>query len=70
MVHIVFVGEYRIPHLLPGHEAAEAAKYPEKFGILTSNLFAAEHESAMVSGQHGFRPDQKPAFTGGEKQRP
>lgn len=49
-VHVVFVGETRIPAVMTDAEAAEAARTPEKFGLLTSKLFTTEFESAMVQG--------------------
>lgn len=49
-VHIVFVGETRIPTVLTQEEAAQAARNPKTFGLLTSKLFTTEYESAMVRG--------------------
>lgn len=49
-VHVVFVGNCQVPRGMSAQEAAEAAKTPETFGLLTSRLFTTEFESAMVTG--------------------
>lgn len=49
-VHIVFVGDCQAPDVMTEEQAAEAAKCPETFGLLTSKLFTAEFSSAMVRG--------------------
>ena len=50
-VHVVFVGEVRVPAVMAQEEAEEAAKDPARFGELTSKLFTTEFESAMVRGR-------------------
>lgn len=50
-VHVVFVGEVRVPAVMTREEAEEAAKDPARFGELTSKLFTTEFESAMVRGR-------------------
>jgi hypothetical protein len=49
-VHITFVGECQVPCVMTESEAAEAARTPEQFGLLTSKLFTTEFSSAMVKG--------------------
>ena len=50
LVHITFVGDCQAPSVMTDEEAAEAAKSPETFGLLTSKLFTTEYASAMVKG--------------------
>lgn len=49
-VHVVFVGECKVPNVMSDDEAEQASLDPKQFGLLVSKLFTTEFESAMVEG--------------------
>ena len=50
-VSVTFVGEVKIPELYTKEELDEILKDETKTGLLTSNVFTTEYESAVVKGK-------------------
>lgn len=59
-VHLVFVGEHKVPETMDKAEVEAISKDPKRFSLLTSKIFTTEFESAMVSGKiHKVMEDEQ-----------
>ncbi len=63
-VSVAFVGEVKVPEIYSKEELDEILKDKSKAGLLTSNIFTTEFESAIVAGKARLVEDEEEKIKG------